>query len=154
MGLLMVIGEGLIAYAAWSHYGPKARAMRLLDREVQALSPYEFEAYVAAAFMARGWKARATKGSGDQGADVIAQSPQGVRYVVQVKQHKNAVGNKAVQEVVAAKAMYKASHALVVTSGPGYTKAAQALALANNVGLWNLWDLRKLKEGADVRGLV
>lgn len=153
LGWALIALEIVLVIVLARYYGPRARARRLLAREVEALNPYEFEAYVAAAFVERGWKARATKGSGDQGADVVAESPAGVRFVVQVKKYRKAVGNKAVQEIVAAKAMYRATQAIVVTSGPGYTRAAEELAQVNDVALWGLDDLRAVKEGRAVRPL-
>ncbi|WP_255578462.1 restriction endonuclease [Deinococcus sp. KSM4-11] len=113
------------------------------------LSPREFELHVARVLGALpGWSAQATRSAGDQGADVIAQGPDGVKLAVQVKHHRQAVGNKAVQEIVASKAFYQCTHAVVVTSGPGYTRAAQELAKANGVPLWDAKMLFLLQECA------
>ena len=92
-----------------------------------------------------GWKAEATRSSSDQDADVIATSPSGVKIAVQVKHYRSPVGNKAVQEIVASKAFYRAEHAVVVTSGPGYTRSALELARANNFRLWQASDLFALQ---------
>lgn len=119
-------------------------ALRLQD--LQALTPRELELHVATVVGSLpGWKAEATRSSSDQGADVIATSPAGVKIAVQVKHYRSAVGNKAVQEIVASKAYYKAEHAVVVTSGPGYTRSALELARANNVRLWQASDLFALQ---------
>lgn len=116
------------------------------------LSPRDFEHFVAQVFSGlHGWKAEATRASGDQGADVSAISPKGRRAAVQVKHYKNPVGNKAVQEIVAAKALYKAEDAIVVTSGRGFTAAARELAKANNVALWTLEELGQVRQFAQER---
>ena len=117
------------------------------------LSPREFELRVAALLSALpGWYAQATRGSADQGADVLASGPGGVRVAVQVKRYRAAVGNGAVQEIVASKALYGCAHAVVVTSGPGYTRAARQLAQANGVRLWQARELSELQRCAE-RGL-
>jgi restriction system protein len=72
-----------------------------------------------------------TKGSGDQGADVIAERD-GKRMVVQCKFHSKPIGNKAVQEVVAAKQFVGAEIA-VVCSNQSFTPSARHLAAANGV---------------------
>ena len=97
-----------------------------------------------------GWKAYATQGSGDQGADVIATSPKGTVLAVQVKHYRKNVGNKAVQEIVASKAIYRAQEAAVFTSGPGYTASARELAKANAVRLWTANDLLTMQAQAQM----
>ena len=59
-----------------------------------------------------GWKAETTKGSGDQGVDVLAERA-GVRVVLQRKRYNKSVGNKADQEAFAAKTFAKAQYAAV-----------------------------------------
>lgn len=124
----------------------KRRARTLALSDLRALSHRDLEHHVAAVLNALpGWRAEATRGSGDQGADVIAVSPGKVRIAIQVKHYTNNVGNKAVQEIVAAKALYRSTEAVVFTSGPGYTRAAQELARANGVKLWGPDELFRLQ---------
>ena len=114
------------------------------------LTPREFELHVAALLSALpGWQAQATRGRADQGADVLASGPGGVRVAVQVKRYRGAVGNAAVQAIVASKALYGCTHAVVVTSGTGYTRAARELAQANGVGLWQASELAELRRCAE-----
>ena len=118
-----------------------------------ALTPREFELQVAAMFSRLpGWQAEATRGRADQGADVLLTGPGGGRVAVQVKRYRSAVGNGAVQAIVASKALYGCQHALVVTCGPGYTRAARELAQANGVTLWTAAELDVLRHHAE-RGL-
>lgn len=118
--------------------------------EWSLLTPRELEVQVAQ-MLSRlpGWDAQPTRGRADQGADVLAQGPGGVRVAVQVKRYRSSVGNAAVQAIVASKALYGCQYALVVTSGPGYTRAARELAQANSVTLWNRADLDVLAECAE-----
>lgn len=142
--LLIFIVAGVLAVFVLRVRGRKARARAL--RDLQTLSPREPELHVAQVIAALpGWRAEATRGSSDQGADVIAAGPGGVRVAVQVKHYRGNVGNGAVQEIVASKAFYRCAHAVVVTSGPGYTRPAQALAKANGVPLWGPDELFQLQ---------
>lgn len=88
--------------------------------------PYEYELVVANEFAMLGWNSRATSGSGDQGADVIAEKD-GFTLVIQCKLYTSPVGNKAVQEVAAAKGYFHGDAAAVVTNS-GFTKSARQLA--------------------------
>ena len=90
------------------------------------MAPVEYENLVARALRAHGWSADTTKGSGDQGVDVLAHKGR-FRLVVQCKLYSNSVGNAAVQEAISAREWENATHAAVVTNA-AYTKAAKALA--------------------------
>ena len=104
--------------------------------------PYEFERWVARLMEKGGWKARATSGSGDQGADVIAEKD-GWKVIVQCKKYKKSVGNKAVQEALAAKTHFNGTHAIVVNSSGTFTKAARELAATSGVKLMHPNDLQE-----------
>ncbi|TAP39050.1 restriction endonuclease [Alteromonas sp. KUL49] len=88
--------------------------------------PYEYERAIAEVISNLGAEARATQGSGDQGADVIATYAD-VNYIIQCKLYSKPVGNKAVQEVAAAKQFYEGDYAMVVTNS-SFTKSARMLA--------------------------
>jgi HJR/Mrr/RecB family endonuclease len=128
------------------------RQRRLALTALQDLSPRELELHVAQVLNSLpGWRAEATREGGDQGADVIATGPNRQRLAIQVKHYRNNVGNDAVQQVVASKAYYRCTGAVVFTSGPGYTGAAQTLATANTVKLWGPRDLLQLQQAAQTR---
>lgn len=118
-------------------------ALRLVN--LQQLSGYAFEQACAAMLQAQGWRVRVTQASGDYGADLVGTAPDGQQWVVQAKQWQQAVGPRAVQEVVAAKAHYHASHALVITTSR-FTSAAATLARENNVVLWDADTLRHFEQ--------
>ena len=73
--------------------------------------------------------------SNDYGADLVMKK-HGKVTVVQAKRYKNTVGNSAVQEIVAAKAYYKADKCMVVTNSY-FSKNAKNLAKSNHVELWD-----------------
>ncbi|MBR5475107.1 MAG: restriction endonuclease [Lachnospiraceae bacterium] len=91
----------------------------------------EFEQYLKHIFTRLGYESELTKASGDQGADLILKK-NGLTYVVQAKYYEKPVGNKAVQEAVAALKFYGANRAVVVTN-QRYTKSAESLAKRNQV---------------------
>ncbi|GGR21255.1 restriction endonuclease [Deinococcus ruber] len=122
---------------------------QLAVTDLQMMDPRELELHVARVLSGLpGWKAEATRSSADQGADVIATGPKRQRLAIQVKRYQQNVGNDAVQAVVASKALYKCTGAVVITSGPGFTRAAKELAEANAVKLWGPEDLLQLQQAA------
>jgi len=106
--------------------------------------PILFEKSVADNFTRLGWETRETKKTGDQGADVIAEKDDN-KIIVQCKLYSRPIGNKAVQEVVAARNYYKGNLALVV-SNSSYTKSAQQLAASNDVVLLHYSNLSEFLE--------
>ena len=67
--------------------------------------PIEFEHWTASMLNVCGWEAHATQGNGDQGSDVVANYGRH-KCIIQCKLYRNPVGNKAVQEVNAAKTFF------------------------------------------------
>lgn len=82
-----------------------------------------------------------TKGSGDQGIDIIAYKD-GVKYGIQCKCYSQNIGNKAVQEAFAGKTFYDC-HVAAVLTNQYFTRSAKELAEHNGV---LLWDRNKLEE--------
>ncbi|GAA5266037.1 hypothetical protein ACOSOMT5_P2464 [Acidiphilium sp. MT5] len=116
----------------------------LLDfRWREAMSPTEFERCCADYLRLKGWEASQTKGSGDQGADVIARKNNHF-LIVQCKKYNKPVGNKAVQEVIAARIYYRGTSAIVV-SNQTYTQSARDLAKMSGVLLLHFTELRNLE---------
>lgn len=111
------------------------------------MTPLEFEGTCAAVLRRLGWDASTTKGSGDQGADVIA-TKDGRRLVLQCKLYTGVVGNKSIQEVIAAKLFYKADIAAVVCNS-SYTKSATMLATSSGVETLTYSELRSWAAGLD-----
>jgi restriction system protein len=108
----------------------------------EKMSPAEFEVFCAEELRRSGWNAYVTKAARDQGVDVVADK-NGVRLVIQCKLYSQAVGNKAVQEIVAARAFERAQYGAVVTNNR-YTASAQELAFNNDILLLHYSDLRKI----------
>lgn len=105
---------------------------------------YEFEKYLKTIFERMGYDVEVTNKSNDQGGDLIIEKD-GERTVVQAKFYSNPVGNKAVQEVVAAKSYYKAEKGMIVTNST-FTNSAVALAEVNNIILIDGNELNRIRD--------
>ncbi|MBI5059362.1 restriction endonuclease [candidate division KSB1 bacterium] len=102
--------------------------------EIEGYSGQEFEAYIAKLLPLIGFhEICGTPVTGDQGADLLARKDDRL-FVFQVKRQKSPVGNKAVQEVVAALQFYGGDEGWVITNST-FTPAASALAEKSGVRL-------------------
>lgn len=96
----------------------------------------QFEYFCADILKKKGYEnVDVTKGSGDQGVDIIAERD-GIRYAIQCKCYSSTVGNKAVQEVYAGKDFYRCQIGVVMTNNY-FTKSAIELAESNGTILWD-----------------
>ena len=104
---------------------------KLPDEISEINDPIQFENLISKKFIINGWKTMETSRTGDQGADVIAEK-NGKKIIVQCKLYSKPVGNKAVQEVFAAKQFYNGDLGIVITNND-YTKSARQLANSTNI---------------------
>lgn len=111
------------------------------------VSGQAYELFVSKILANLGCKTEITKGSGDQGADIIGMY-RNHKFVVQCKFYSAAVGNKAVQEAHAAKTYYRADRAIVV-SNTNYTKSASELADSLGISLLHHQELEKFIQYLD-----
>jgi Restriction endonuclease len=110
--------------------------------DVDDLEGFEFESFLSELYSKMGYNVEQTKLSGDQGADLLV-ARFGEKTVIQAKRYTGAVGNYAVQEIVAARSLYQA-HACAVITNSYFTPAAIELADANGVLLIDRDDLEDL----------
>ena len=107
-------------------------------------SGQEFEHFCAQLFKQLGFEVKITPASKDQGADLILLNPQTrEKFVVQCKYYTNPVGNKAIQEAIAARTYYNTDKSIVLTNST-FTRPAIELAKKANVILIDKAKLRKL----------
>ncbi|TVO66466.1 restriction endonuclease [Spiribacter aquaticus] len=93
----------------------------------------DFEHWVAAQLRKHGWATKVTPARGDNGIDVIAKK-NGRVAGIQCKRYTAKVGNKPVQEILAAQAFHELDILAVVTT-VGYTPSARELASRTGVML-------------------
>jgi len=127
---------------------PEQQASPLMQPVDSNMSPEEYEHHCAGLLRGLGWATRVTKASGDQGVDVVAEKG-GHKVVIQCKKYSKPVGNKAVQEVIAAMQFEDANSAAVVSNN-SFTPSARALANKSGVLLLYHSELERLDELAGV----
>ncbi|MGE6551935.1 restriction endonuclease [Bacillus mycoides] len=152
-GILQIFLYGISLYIVfhilkWSV--GKIREIQILKRMAKSgihyidkMDGFQFEVYLKALFRELGYRPEVTKRSCDYGVDVILKGKN--RIVIQAKRYgiKNRVGIRAVQEVYAGKAYYKADEAWIVTNSV-FTKQAEELAKACQVKLIDRLELQSL----------
>ena len=113
---------------------------------IDEMDGHEFEHFTAELLRKLGYQnVEVTRGSGDQGVDVLAEK-EGVRYAVQCKCYSSDLGNTPIQEVNTGKVIYHC-HVGVVVTNRYFTSGAKEAAKATGVLLWDrdkLHELRKL----------
>jgi HJR/Mrr/RecB family endonuclease len=106
--------------------------------KVDKMSGQEFELFVEKLFRVlekdKIQKTEFTPPTGDQGCDLIVHYRDGQKLGIQCKRYASAVNNKAVQNIVAAKAMYGLTLMMVFTNNE-YTPGAKEAARSNRVEL-------------------
>lgn len=87
--------------------------------EVQALTPSEFESYVAyRLFERQGYTVENRRDVKDGGVDISVVSAMGRHYIVQCKRYNSTVGSSTVRDLYGTMIHEGAIHAYLVTSGP------------------------------------
>ena len=109
--------------------------------DVDLMDGHEFEHFVGLLFTKMGYMVETTKGSGDQGTDIIVDK-KGIRIGIQTKCYSNKVTNKAVQEIFASLNHYNCNKGMVITNNY-FTDSALELAQSNNIVLWDRDILKK-----------
>lgn len=108
----------------------------MYNNQYDYMTGEDFELYISQILGNIGfYNIQTTKGSGDQGVDILAEK-EGMKYAFQCKRYDKPVGNKAVQEVFAGKFFYHCHVAVVVTNNY-FTQSAKELANENGVVLWD-----------------
>lgn len=112
------------------------RLKRSRPLPMDELEGHEFEKYCAELLRKNGFlEVEVTKGSGDFGADILAEKD-GVTYAVQCKCYDKPVGVKAVQEIYAGRDYYDRMVGAVMTNQYFTAPAVQA-AKKLNIMLWD-----------------
>ncbi len=110
------VGRGWLAYVFPWLGDFKQRALNL--EQMYALTPSEFEAYVAQRIFARqGYDALNTRDTKDGGIDILLTNRQGQRAVVQCKRASGTVGEPVVRDLYGTMINAGATHSYLVTTG-------------------------------------
>ena len=137
-GVLILIALGLLAVFILKilralRIGARRRAIGI--DEIDEMKGAEFEQYFGQLLEDLGFSdVFITKGSGDQGVDVIAVLGTAT-FAFQCKRSARPVGNKAVQEIIAGITYYPECDLGVVVTNSYFTESAEDLAQMGRVGL-------------------
>ena len=129
-----VIGAAVVLLAVLIFYLIKKHKMRPLPMD--EMEGHDFEYYCADLLKASGFlDVEVTKGSGDFGADILAEKD-GVTYAFQCKCYDKPIGVKAIQEIYAGRDYYDRMVGGVMTN-QYFTQPAVELATKLNILLWD-----------------
>ncbi|WP_121628513.1 restriction endonuclease [Poseidonibacter antarcticus] len=103
---------------------------------INKLTGQEFEILLINKFKELGFKTIATPITGDYGADIIIETQDETRFIIQCKRFKSKVNLKAIQEVVGALAHYNGDLGIVITNST-FLNSAIKLADSNDIELWD-----------------
>lgn len=145
------VAGGNRSFTPQRHYGcnvdknPIPNDKKATQFDYDNMDGHDFEYFCANLLEENGYEnVEVTKGSGDQGIDIIAYKEE-IKYGIQCKCYASDIGNKAVQEAFAGKAFY-GCHIAVVLTNRCFTKSAKELAEKNGVLLWDRNKLNSLIE--------
>ncbi|MCR5558421.1 MAG: restriction endonuclease [Butyrivibrio sp.] len=132
--IFLIIGAAIVLIAVLIVWVVKRIRMKPLPMD--EMEGHDFEYYCADMLKARGFiEVEVTKGSGDFGADILAEKD-GVTYAIQCKCYDKPIGVKAVQEVYAGRDYYDRMVGAVMTN-QYFTQPAVELAQKLNIMLWD-----------------
>lgn len=115
-------------------------------QKIDRMEGHQFEYWCAALLKKIGFiNVEVTKGSGDQGVDILAEKD-GVKYAVQCKCYSSDLGNTPIQQVNTGKTIYHCQIGAVMTNRY-FTQGGKEAAEATGVLLWDRdWIQKKLEE--------
>lgn len=117
---------GGLAIGFWVHNWRKRR-IRVEDAQtladLMAMTPEDFEVYIAAVFEAYGHEAEVSGGNGDHGIDIRVMTDQGSLWIVQCKRYSGSVGEPVVRDLYGTLLHTEAQRAYLFTTG-SFTKQA------------------------------
>lgn len=113
---------------------------------IDTMDGHEFEYWCADLLRKNGFlNVSVTKGSGDQGVDVLAEK-EGIHYAIQCKCYSHDLGNKPIQEVYTGKRIYGCQIGAVMTN-QHFTSGAKEAAKKTGTLLWDRdWILDHVQE--------
>ena len=109
-----------------------------------SMSGWEFEKEIAKLYEHQGYRASITKGSGDGGIDIVLYKD-GVKSVVQCKNHHKPIGPASVRDLYGAMAHERVKKGIFISSN-GYTRGAKEFSMAKQISLLDINDVIRMHE--------
>lgn len=143
--LIGVLTLGTLILAGALIWVLKDKRRRYIPSEVDEMEGHDFEYFCADLLEKAGFlEVEVTKGSGDYGADILAEKD-GVTYAIQCKCYHSPIGVKAVQEAYAGRDYYDRMVGAVLTNQYFTTPAVEA-AKKLKILLWDRGYLERMME--------
>lgn len=143
--LLGVLAFGILILAGALLWVLRDRRRRFAPSEMDELEGHDFEYFCAELLEKAGFlEVEVTKGSGDYGADILAEKD-GVTYAIQCKCYHSPIGVKAVQEAYAGRDYYDRMVGAVLTN-QYFTAPAVEAAKKLKILLWDRGYLERIME--------
>lgn len=120
---------------------------RRIEGYWKSLKGMKLEKALARLYKEMGYSVRQTKGSGDEGIDLIL-SKEGKTTVVQCKGHKKPIGVGAIRDLYGTM-MHEGTESAVLACPAGFTKAVRKFATGKPIRLISATDLVEMSESID-----
>lgn len=128
--------DAFLSQISSSYRTPQSSSVETELIAIDLMEGLDFEYWCADLLTKMGYtNVEVTRGSGDQGVDVLAQKD-GIKYAIQCKCYSSNLGNTPVQEINTGKVIYHC-HVGVVMTNRYFTEGAKEAAEATGVLLWD-----------------
>lgn len=148
-GSLVILALVIIAFIVLNERRKQERLAKSGINEIDNMSGLDFEKYLRALLLRRGFRNVSLTTTYDLGVDLIAEKD-GYKYGIQAKRYKGKVGLDSVRQVVAAANHYGCDRTMVITNSY-FTENAKVIAKSTNCDLIDRERLIKiiLTDGSD-----
>jgi restriction endonuclease Mrr len=123
LALLLLIALGGVRVLIQLRIERRRKRRLATTRDICALTPSQFEEYVAVLFEKAGYRVRRTGGSGDHGVDLVVKQG-GTRSVVQCKRYEDAIGPSTIRELIGTMTNVGIKEGFLITTS-GFTAGAE-----------------------------
>ncbi len=124
--------------------------------DLLAMSPDDFERVIAEIFHTYGHQVEVLGGNGDHGVDVVVQTAQDEKWIVQCKRYNGSVGEPVVRDLYGTMVHEEAQQAYLITTG-SFTRQAQEWISGKPIVLYdgeNLLRLIRMTQSAKLRKAI
>lgn len=143
--LIIVLAAGILVLTVALIRVLLEKRKRNAPSEMDDMEGHDFEYFCAGLLEKAGFlEVEVTKGSGDYGADILAEKD-GVTYAIQCKCYQSPIGVKAVQEAYAGRDYYDRMVGAVLTN-QYFTAPAVEAAKKLKILLWDRGYLERMME--------
>lgn len=143
--LIGVLAAGILVLTGVLMWVLRDRRRRFAPSEMDEMEGHDFEYFCADLLEKAGFlDVEVTKGSGDYGADILAEKD-GITYAIQCKCYHSPIGVKAVQEAYAGRDYYDRMVGAVLTN-QYFTSPAVEAAKKLKILLWDRGYLERMME--------